>query len=988
MKFLFWKKEENKPPIQRRSLNDIFLTNKKKFSLLPKRYLVIRIDPSFLKDFFAAHHRLMSLVGVLLIVAILGSVSPFARASIAKFYPTTCLGGWEHPENVKGEPSLSADALATDFNLSNSAHMQSSSSSLYCGGFKGEIPDNTKPTRFRVSLLLSVDDGSVVHQETSPLDNLLSLPSNIPADNFITTPTIDTPVPSTETPSVPTESTPSPSGDQPQSFLNNLFVSTAFAEGNPDLPISDNTQSSAQDTTVLPPITLSDQFLEVDYTLDGTTWNILGNLTRSSWQNNSFDIPLTKWTNLDNLQIAVKDLPTFDDPSVVYLDSIAVSVDYDNIENLIKPPTVILKDSASVISSEKTDFSSNEQPTFTVTNPNIDTNGIKTLIDENKAEVVSDPNGALGKPNVPPSEPQPPTSAPEPIDAPVSVHYVPKLITEFYSLFNPKTETAHAADFSSEEKAISASVLDAEGNLTQIPVTVSTVLSEGIPQQQIKIDKPKREFRPGRYTLKISMATSQATIISTQDFTWGVLAINMNKSVYEAGADAYIQMGVLNDEGRTLCNAELELSITGPDGSQNNFSTKNKSIIAAKECGPDNIIAVPDYYTHFKIPSDSGAYHLTLTANTKNGTKSITDSFEVLEQTPFIVERTGPTRINPKSDYPMILRVVAQADWQGTITEKVPTDFEVLEPDIVTTYDKVETSNNTKIISWNVALSAGQEKTLGYNFKAPDVSPQFYLLGEAELKGSSNNSSFTELRNWQIASDATCTLTNAAGSYTWDGVANVAQAGHGTATWTGCNGGVGFTPATGDTIQINSGLVLSVTGNASIAALTMNTPTVANGFTVNNGVLVTVSGALTFNTNATAVNSLVTLGSGAGSGNLTVGSISMAVPTGGVASIEKINCSASGTGTLTVSTTGTIAITGSSTASNSGSASIDMSAGACNVITGTGTNTLTAGTIGATPNAFIQMGTGTITFNNSLTFAGATANKDRLITANGTTISL
>src|SRR5258708_4580377 len=505
MPFPLRRMRENTSSSKKRFLDDILSTHKKKPRDLPKRYLVIRINIDFLKYFLKTHHWLMSLVAFFLIIGISGFLSGFARASIATFYPTTCLGSWEHPENVQGEPSLPTDAPASDFNLSNSAHMKSSSGALYCGGFKGEIPNNTKPIHFKVSFHLSVDDGSVIHKEPEPFGNIPTAPVIIPPDT-ITKPS-SSPAPSTpsttngtDTTLKSTDAAPTPSsadtssGATPSNVPNKteiptsapastpaptttpvvipakantqsfLFTPTAFAKDvivpspvattptstapppppspAPDVKTSHATTDPppASSDTTIPPVTtgpvtpaaksdssitpapteappktvtptntapkdsptasqaLSDQFLEVSYTLDGTTWNTLGSISRSSWQSNSFDIPTTEWTSLDHLQISVKTLPIFDDPSTVFMDSMKISVEYNDIPKLMETPTVILKDSSNIISSDKNDFSPNEQPKFIITNPNLNTSDIKILVGQNKAEVVNDPNGDLNKP--------------------------------------------------------------------------------------------------------------------------------------------------------------------------------------------------------------------------------------------------------------------------------------------------------------------------------------------------------------------------------------------------------------------------------------------------------------------------------------------------------------------------------------------------------------------------------------------------------------
>ncbi len=234
--------------------------------------------------------------------------------------------------------------------------------------------------------------------------------------------------------------------------------------------------------------------------------------------------------------------------------------------------------------------------------------------------------------------------------------------------------------------------------------------------------------------------------------------------------------------------------------------------------------------------------------------------------------------------------------------------------------------------------------------------------------------------SFHSVSAAACTITNVSGSsVTWDGVANTAQSGHGTATWTGCTQTPGFTPATGDTFTVPSGVTLTITGNASVAAITMASATAANNLIITNGFTLTVSGALTFTANAAANAQTVTLGTGAsGAGNLSVGSVVTAASTSTGAS--KITCFASATQTGTLTVTGTTAsavtLTGSAVASSVGS-SIDMSPGSCNVtMSGTGGGITLTGSGTMVGSATVKMAAGTISLNTGgLVFSGTTAGK-------------
>ncbi len=270
------------------------------------------------------------------------------------------------------------------------------------------------------------------------------------------------------------------------------------------------------------------------------------------------------------------------------------------------------------------------------------------------------------------------------------------------------------------------------------------------------------KLRPGKYELEIIIQDESLTngkeIIFTQDFTWGVLAYNSNKSIYKPGEDAYLQFAVLDDNGDTLCNADLEVIIDEPGWGKKVLSTKDGSIIRNPECGPNNVIDKPDYFANYQA-DDIGEYKLTITALIDNGKRQINDKFEVRKNALFEIERVGPTRIYPVADYSMKILVKANEDWQGDLIESVPNEFEVKTADSRQQTAEIKEENGYKKIIWkNVQMKAGETIELNYEFDAPDVSPEFYLLGPLELVNNSKfkirNSKFSEARQWQIAADA------------------------------------------------------------------------------------------------------------------------------------------------------------------------------------------------------------------------------------------
>jgi len=92
---------------------------------------------------------------------------------------------------------------------------------------------------------------------------------------------------------------------------------------------------------------------------------------------------------------------------------------------------------------------------------------------------------------------------------------------------------------------------------------------------KITIFRPE-EFSPGRYNLKIEFEKNGKIHILEQDFTWGVLAINVNKSIYLPNEKTYLQMAALDEGGHTICDADLMLEITAPDGTKTTFKTEGQ----------------------------------------------------------------------------------------------------------------------------------------------------------------------------------------------------------------------------------------------------------------------------------------------------------------------------------------------------------------------------------------------------------------------------
>ncbi|KKW00632.1 MAG: hypothetical protein UY34_C0024G0010, partial [Parcubacteria group bacterium GW2011_GWA2_48_9] len=265
----------------------------------------------------------------------------------------------------------------------------------------------------------------------------------------------------------------------------------------------------------------------------------------------------------------------------------------------------------------------------------------------------------------------------------------------------------------------------------------TTTLAYSVPQDQLT--------RPGQYTISMNITQDGETEVVTKDFSWGVLAVNPNQSVYAPGQDATFSIGVLDDKGGIVCDAEVELVVTDSTGAvAAHLSTKDGSISVSDVCHIKDIYTEPDYTGSFS-PKSAGTYQMELTATHTNGTHSIRDTFIVEERPSFTVKRTGPTRVFPVLYQPMQLEVTAQEDFEGEIIERVPADFVIRAGND----GKVRQADTEKEIVWNSTISAGDTITLGYEFKSPEKSPELFHVGEVTI------GDWHEGRKWQLAIDPT-----------------------------------------------------------------------------------------------------------------------------------------------------------------------------------------------------------------------------------------
>jgi hypothetical protein len=331
-------------------------------------------------------------------------------------------------------------------------------------------------------------------------------------------------------------------------------------------------------------------------------------------------------------------------------------------------------------------------------------------------------------------------------------------------LADQKFKNLWEADASEKQSLVEGSATNLKGD-----VALKVVAKFDAAQKQLTVTpKTVNQLKPGLYKLIILIknSTGQYSTI-TQDFTWGVLAIDTNKENYSVGEQVKIGMAILDDVGNTKClasgnitfsTAKVWLTITSPKGSMQTLSTDDGKVSGSKECGVKTVTNVADFQA--QIPAQEiGQYHIHLEAENINGKRSIDDSFRVQSTpVPFDVERSSyPTRIYPRADYPVSISVTANQDYSGLVADIVPSNFTISN---ISDSGKINDNRNFKTIEWQVDWKAGQTHQLVYTIKFPPVSPEFYLVGPLTI------SQFNEGREWQIASDSLFTLVQQADNTT------------------------------------------------------------------------------------------------------------------------------------------------------------------------------------------------------------------------------
>ncbi|MDI6820732.1 MAG: hypothetical protein QMD65_00950 [Patescibacteria group bacterium] len=306
------------------------------------------------------------LIALFIVLLIGGGVfvlrSALTKAEVADFYPGSCLGTWQSPQNAQGMPeTFNSSELILDEN--NSAVFSSGTEKIFCGSFvpdsyesKGDLKNVGLTLVWRVEDLTSSSSDAQFAPATSTLENI---PENISTSteeelkpqsflrylfNFafarLPSPTAqatdgqaeesnesaeDLTIQATTTevmvPVLESTTTADVLGVSTSTTTETTTIIIAPPIIAPLGPISSSsdvilfetsTVTSTATTTALEVIELiiDENFIRVSFSLNGYDWFELGRVNLKNWSSFTATLPVKTWDELKTLQISIEGMPT------------------------------------------------------------------------------------------------------------------------------------------------------------------------------------------------------------------------------------------------------------------------------------------------------------------------------------------------------------------------------------------------------------------------------------------------------------------------------------------------------------------------------------------------------------------------------------------------------------------------------------------------------------------------------------------------------
>ncbi|MFH0896869.1 MAG: hypothetical protein V1850_02325, partial [Candidatus Bathyarchaeota archaeon] len=272
-----------------------------------------------------------------------------------------------------------------------------------------------------------------------------------------------------------------------------------------------------------------------------------------------------------------------------------------------------------------------------------------------------------------------------------------------------------------------------------------------------------RSFKPGLYKLVVEFDGGKEEYW----FSWGLISINTDKSIYHLGETSEITMIVLDKEGH-LSGSEVSLNVTGPDGVVQGFSTSSGSISS---------IYRGIYKAYYQTTAE-GNYSLFASAKTDDINSSIESYFLAKSYYEFDIIRSTPHVTDPtQGPFESKIKIISYTDASTfSFKEYLPLSFEIASSGGAS----IERTKDSIVLTWP---DIENNSVVSYEATPPFIWPYLYQIGPAEV--IYNKQTFTEARPWMLAVDPAtiCSWQQDDSNWAWSNTAG--GGGWGTAyNWT------------------------------------------------------------------------------------------------------------------------------------------------------------------------------------------------------------
>lgn len=338
---------------------------------------------------------------------------------------------------------------------------------------------------------------------------------------------------------------------------------------------------------------------------------------------------------------------------------------------------------------------------------------------------------------------------------------LPRFTVDTDTIVRESEKKQQIKKFQAQIGSLETTVFDSNGNETAISPLIE---STGSNSSQFLISIPDtRMLVPGTLQLKVTLNNGGKSYEIVQNFRWGVLALNFNQSSYDIGEVVQMNIGVINDAGRAVCNAAISVEVEAPDHERSSYSINDGSIALSNDCDKHILSNQPDYVVSH-IPKSEGEHKVRITSDSGGGTQAWESTFLVTRNAGFIVRHPSmATRIFPFLTYTAKMEIRTNRPIIGEIHYDIPGRFTI--QNISSEGQVSESDSATKTIVWKIRAKSGDVVPLSFEYSSQNKSPEFYLFGPIKVTKRDTNSvvrsidllrddfDFAEPQAWEIMAD-------------------------------------------------------------------------------------------------------------------------------------------------------------------------------------------------------------------------------------------